>query len=232
MSDEIHLGPLEGRLFDAVIFDMDGTLIDSTPAVERSWVVWAQHYGVSAEDLAHSHGMPSASIVAKLIPEPDRAAAKQFIDDLEVADTDDIVPLPGAVEALSALDDDRRAIATSCHRSLMEARVAASGIPRPAVIVTVDDVTRGKPNPDPFLLAAQRLGLDPSRCLVVEDAPSGLTGARAAGCATLSVVTTTAREHLHADAIVTDLSQVMLVQTEAGVRLSAAPSDVDERVRS
>ena len=208
--------------FDAYIFDCDGTLIDSTPAVERSWVVWATHYGITAEELANSHGMPSATIVARLLPEDLRAEAKRHIDDLEVADVEGIVPLPGAVEALSMLNDKQRAIATSCHRDLMEARLAASGIPRPAVLVTVDDVVRGKPNPDPFLLAAELLGLDPARCLVVEDATAGLIGARAAGCATLAVVTTTARELVaaQADAVVNNLAAVRFVQDGRGVRLA------------
>ena len=216
------LGPLADRTFDAIIFDMDGTLIDSTPAVERSWVVWATHYGITAEELANSHGMPSATIVARLLPEDLRAEAKRHIDDLEVADVEGIVPLPGAVEALSMLNDKQRAIATSCHRDLMEARLAASGIPRPAVLVTVDDVVRGKPNPDPFLLAAELLGLDPARCLVVEDATAGLIGARAAGCATLAVVTTTARELVaaQADAVVNNLAAVRFVQDGRGVRLA------------
>lgn len=218
------LGPLAGRHFEAIIFDMDGTLINSLAAVERSWATWAVHYGISAEQLANWHGVPSAAIIAHLIPESHRDEAKRFIDELEVVDTDGIVALPGAVGALEALDDSRRAIATSCHRDLMDARIVASGIPRPAVTVTVDDVERGKPNPDPFLLAAQRLGLDPTRCLVVEDATAGLVGARAAGCATLGVVTTTPRQLVaeQADAVVTNLAEVRFTQTPRGVSLALA----------
>ena len=168
------LGQLAERTFDAIIFDMDGTLINSLLAVERSWATWAVRYGITAEQLHNWHGVPAAAIIAHLIPEEQRDQARLFINELELVDTEGIVPLPGAVEAFGALDDSRRAIATSCHRDLMEARIIASDIPRPAVTVTVDDVERGKPHPDPFLLAAQRLGMDPTRCLVVEDATAGL----------------------------------------------------------
>lgn len=216
------LGQLAERTFDAIIFDMDGTLINSLLAVERSWATWAVRYGITAEQLHNWHGVPAAAIIAHLIPEEQRDQARLFINELELVDTEGIVPLPGAVEALGALDDSRRAIATSCHRDLMEARIIASDIPRPAVTVTVDDVERGKPHPDPFLLAAQRLGMDPTRCLVVEDATAGLIGARAAGCSTLAVVTTTPRELVaeHADAVVTTLAEVRFVQTDDGVTLT------------
>lgn len=217
------LGSLEGRVFDAVAFDMDGTLIDSTPAVERSWRAWAIHYGITAEQLADSHGKPAQAIIDQLIPESGRAEARAYVDHLEITDVSDVVPLPGAVEALSALTDERRAIATSCTRPLMNARIDASRIPVPGVTVTIDDVDRGKPNPDPFLRAAEWLHCDPTRVLVVEDAVSGLTGARAAGCATLSVVTTTSLEKIVAsgcaDGIVHLLDEVRFVQESTGVRI-------------
>lgn len=215
------VGALASARFAAVIFDMDGTLVDSTAAVERSWAAWAGDYGLTREDMEASHGVPSAAIIERLIPAEQRQQAKQHIDELELADLDGVIPLPGAVEALTALDDSRRAIATSCTTPLMEARVATSGIPRPGVIVTADHVERGKPAPDPFLLAAERLGVDPARCLVVEDAISGLTGAKAAGCATLAVVTTTPRAVLEgsglADAVVGLLDEVRFVLTDTGI---------------
>ncbi|MGA4506441.1 HAD-IA family hydrolase [Propionibacteriaceae bacterium G1746] len=207
------LGPLAGQTFDAVIFDMDGTLVDSTAAVMRSWTTWAIRYGITAEQLAHSHGMPSGMIIERLLPQHTRAEATEFINQLEVDDVEGVVPLPGAREALLALDESRRAIATSCHRPLMDARMRVSGLPRPKVIVTIDDVERGKPNPDPFLRAAEWLGVDPTRCLVVEDAPAGLRAARAAGCATLAVISTNTRDRLEpeADAVVDNLAAVRFI---------------------
>ena len=105
---------------------------------------------------------------------------------------------------------------------LAKARIASSGLVAPTVLVTADQVEHGKPAPDPYLLAAERLGVDPARCLVVEDAPLGLQAAKAAGCATLAVVTTTAREKLQADAVVSDLSEVRFEKTADGIRVRAA----------
>ncbi|GAB3622797.1 sugar phosphatase [Mariniluteicoccus endophyticus] len=217
-----QLGSLADRTFDAVIFDMDGTLLDSTPAVVRSWTTWAQEHGITAEQMAGYHGVPAASIVADLIPEEGRAASLARVNELELADTDGVVPLPGAAQAVSGPPGDRVAIATSCTRPLAYARLEASGFAHPEVVVTVDDVERGKPAPDPFLLAAERLGFDPTRCLVVEDAPAGLAGARAAGCATLAVTTTNPRDRLEADAVIGTLADVRLVGDEDGVRVLPA----------
>ena len=124
--------------------------------------------------------------------------------------------LPGAAHALAAVHDAKSAIATSCTVPLARARIAAAALVPPNVLVTADDVANGKPSPDPYLEAAARLGVDPADCLVVEDAPAGLTSARTAGCATLAVVTTTAAEKLEADAVVPDLSHVDFVVTGDG----------------
>jgi mannitol-1-/sugar-/sorbitol-6-phosphatase len=221
----LGLDALTGRTFDAVLFDMDGTLIDSGPVVVRSWMRWASEEGVDPALLAGKHGIPSAQIVAMLLPEDRRASAVQRIDDIEVADTDGIVVLPGAREALSALPAGRVAIATSCTRPLAAARIGATGLPAPAVVVTASDVERGKPDPAPYLLAAQRLGVDPARCLVVEDAPAGIAAGRAAGAATLAVASTHRVAELTAaaaDAVVVDLSGVRLVAEDHGVRVVPA----------
>lgn len=218
---EVQLGALAEMVFEAVVFDMDGTLIDSTPAVERSWTQWAIEYDLTAEQLAGHHGYPAAGIVDKLIPTNGRAAALARISELELADTHDIGTLPGAVEAFAALQTGRFAIATSCTAPLAAARLQASALSLPPVLVTVDDVERGKPAPDPFLVAAERLGVDPTRCLVVEDAVSGLIGARAAGSASLAVVTTTPADLLatHAGAVVPDLSHVTWSVAPDGIRI-------------
>ena len=187
------LGRLADQFFEAVIFDLDGTLIDSTPAVVRAWNTWTSEYGLASLDLQRYHGTPSASTVRAVMPEPLHAAAIRRIAELELADLHDIVVLPGAVAALTSLQGARNAIATSCTVQLAEARIAAAHLVPPSVLVTADDVTHGKPHPEPFLQAARRLGVDPGRCLVVEDAAKGLEAARAAGCFTLAVVTTTPR---------------------------------------
>ncbi len=216
------LGQLADEVFEAVIFDLDGTLIDSTPAVLRAWATWASEYGVAPIDMHRHHGIPSASVVRAVMPDHLHEAAMQRISDLEIADLDDIVVLPGAVEALASLETAKNAIATSCTVPLAQARIAAAQLVPPSVIVTADDVAHGKPHPDAFLEAARRLGVDPQRCLVVEDAPKGLEAAHAAGCFTLAVVTTTPREALDADAIVADLSEVRFEVDDDGVRVSLA----------
>jgi sugar-phosphatase len=221
---DVGLDGLEDRVFDAVLFDMDGTLVDSTAAVYRAWEAWAVEHGVPLEQMAGHDGIPAASIVAKFLPEDERAAGISRINELELTDTGGLTVLPGAAEALAALVDAPNAIATSCTMPLALARIASSGLAAPSVLVTADQVAHGKPAPDPYLLAAERLGVDPTRCLVVEDAPLGLEAAHAAGCATLAVVTTTARDKLHADAVVGDLSEVRFEAGPDGIRVRSAAS--------
>ncbi len=210
------LGPLAGRVFAAVLFDSDGTLIDSTAVVERCWARWTRRYGVDPSDARH--GVPVIEIVDELIAPPLRAQALADIRRYELKDVDGVVPMPGAVEALSSLDPAAIAIATSCDRDLMEVRLAAAAIPAPPVVVTRTDVEHGKPFPDPWLLAARRLGTAPGDCLVVEDSQVGVDAGRAAGCATLGL-RTTCREGLDADGSVRDLSRVRFTAVPGGVRI-------------
>ncbi len=212
---------LAGRQFAAVLFDLDGTLVDSTAAVVRSWIAWALERGIDPVRLQGYHGVPARAIVADLLGGADVEAAAARIDHLELADVADIELLPGAAEALADLPPGRSAIVTSCTRALANARIRAAGLASPAVVVTADDVQHGKPHPEPYLLGAARLGAAPRDCLVVEDAPSGIAAARAAGMATMALTTTTPREQLDADAVVRALSDVVLVVDDAGVQVLA-----------
>jgi len=212
---------ITSELFDAVLFDNDGTLIDSRGPVVRSWLAWAADHGVPAESLVGFHGVPSSSIVTAVAPHLDPVAATADIDRRELADLEGVVALPGAVEAVVAAGW-RSAIVTSASRELLELRLGAAGFTPPEVMVTADDITRGKPDPQPYLMAAERLGADPARCLVVEDAPAGLRSGRAAGAATVGVVTTTAAEDLEplADLVVADLSALAFRLEDDGVRVT------------
>jgi sugar-phosphatase len=209
----------EGRVFDAVLFDMDGTLIDSTPSVDRSWARWAHRRGLDRASFEVAHGVPARQILATFLGADEVEAAFAEIETMEVADADGIVVLPGALDALRALPHRRSAIVTSCTQPLALARIAATGLPAPAVVVTASDVAVGKPDPAPFVLAAARLGVDPARCLVVEDAPAGLAAGRAAGCATLALSTTHRAVDLVADAVVGTLADVTFAADDTGVRV-------------
>jgi mannitol-1-/sugar-/sorbitol-6-phosphatase len=212
-------------LVEAVLLDMDGTLIDSTPAVQRSWRTWSERWGLQDVFATHEHGRPARRIVEDHVPPEQVDEAFASIEALEVADTAGIVALPGALALLDALPPQRWAIVTSCSRPLAEARVRAAGL-RPPVLLTASDTERGKPDPDPYLAAARRLGVDPAACLVVEDAPAGLSAGRAAGCSTLAVLGTVPADLLEADAVAPSLEAVRVRVTERGleVEVETAPS--------
>ncbi|WP_068261525.1 HAD-IA family hydrolase [Janibacter limosus] len=212
--------PFADRTFAAVIFDNDGTLVDSTASVERSWVRWALEHDIDPTTLVGHHGMPAPAIIASVGPWLDPAAAFARIEQLEVADVEGVIALAGVLEAITALDGAPVAVATSATRELARVRLAAAGIGIDEV-VTFDDVERGKPHPDPFLVAAQRLGVAPADCLVCEDAPSGIAAARAAGCAVLAVTTTSEADALvGADLVVESLADVRFAVVDGRVRVS------------
>ncbi|MER7400607.1 HAD-IA family hydrolase [Streptomyces sp. NPDC000151] len=207
---------------DALLFDNDGTLVSSMDSVRRCWTRWAREYGVTGEFArVELHGRPAADIVADLLPGERAPEALARIEELETADVDGVVLLPGTRALLDSLPADRWAVVTSATRKLAEARLAAVGI-RPKHLITADDITRGKPDPEPFLLAARHLGVDPARCAVFEDAPAGLAAGRAAGAKTVALTTTTGPEELVADVVVPDLSAVSAQATADGVEITTA----------
>jgi sugar-phosphatase len=179
---------------DAVLFDLDGTLIDSSGSVQRSWRALAEHIGRPWPEVEpHIHGVPVGQVLALLepdMPADEVARVSEFMITTESSDTDGVVAQQGAIEALTLLAPDRAAIVTSGTVRLASARIAAAGLPRPAVVITADDVELGKPDPAPFLAGARSLGFAPGRCLVVEDATAGVTAAKAAGCPVVGVLTT------------------------------------------
>jgi sugar-phosphatase len=176
--------------FAAVISDLDGVLIDSSAPTVRCWRRWGERHGLDGEALqAANDGRPAREVLAEHVSPAELDAETEWLARAETTDTDGVVAYPGAAEVL-ALPAERVAIATSCAAPLARARLAAADLAVPAVLVSIDDVARGKPAPDPFLLAAERLGVDPAACLVFEDAPAGIAAARAAGMTAWAVTTT------------------------------------------
>lgn len=209
---------LETLEFDAVLFDLDGTLIDSSDAIRRSWKTMARAHGLAPDFEFTSHGVPARDVIASLLA-PERVDdALTLVQELEEIDTAGIVPLSGAAELLRSLDGRRGAIVTSCTARLASARIAAAGLPTPPVLITADDVIEGKPSPLPYLLAAERLGSRPDHSIAFEDAPAGLASARAAGCWTIAVESTHQADRLVADGIIRALSDVA-VETHSRLSL-------------
>ncbi|WP_405494827.1 HAD-IA family hydrolase [Streptomyces sp. NBC_00096] len=210
-----------GPHFDALLFDNDGTLVSSMESVHRCWTRWAREYGITFDALAAValHGRPAAEIIADLLPAGVRDEALARIEALETEDVaGGVVLLPGAKELLSALPAGRWAVVTSATRPLAQARLREAGIDFPE-LVAADDITRGKPDPEPFLLAAARLGVDPARCVVFEDAPAGLAAGRAAGMVTVALTTTHPAAELDADVVVRDLSAVSVLVGAGGITI-------------
>ena len=187
-----YRGAMELTDIRAVLFDMDGTLVDSDAAVQRAWTVWAGEHGLdAAEAIALAHGTPGEPAVRRMLPHLDEAgigasAGRQLA--LQYEDLSDVVAAPGAQEVLAVLADRGLlwAVVTSADLQLAQARLGAAGIKAP-VLVTMDDLTAGKPDPAGYLLGASLLGVPPAQCLVVEDAEAGLQAARAAGSPTAAL---------------------------------------------
>jgi sugar-phosphatase len=191
------------RKLSAVLFDLDGVLVESREATERVWLDWALKNGVEEAALRSAmHGVRSGDVVRALRPDLDAVVESEEVERLQAVDTAGLLAIPGALAALRALRADRVAVVTSGTRPLALARLAAVGIEPPAVMVFADDVTHGKPDPEGYLTAARRLGADPAEALVVEDAPPGIEAGRAAGMATVAVTSTHAREELGAADVV------------------------------
>jgi sugar-phosphatase len=212
------------RRISAVLFDLDGVLVESRESTERVWLEWATRHEIDHDELRSAmHGVRSGDVVRALRPELDGVAEAAEIERLQAEDVEGLAAIPGAAAALGALKGDRIGVVTSGTRPLALSRLAAVGIEAPGVIVFADDVSRGKPDPEGYLTAAHRLGADPAEALVVEDAPPGIEAARAAGMATVALPTTHAREELERADVVLDsleaLPELLATQFDAAAVL-------------
>jgi sugar-phosphatase len=193
-----------------VLFDMDGILISSIGSVERSWTYWAQLRGIDPEYACRiAHGRRAIETLTQLRPDLDGEEELKIIEDREIEDNEGLTVLPGVLRLLASLPKDRWIVVTSATERLARARLSVAGISAPEKLVTADQVTRGKPHPEPFLEGAGLLGLAPEDCVVFEDSSSGAKAGRAAGCTVIATTFSHPVETLEAaHYLVTDLTGI------------------------
>ena len=181
-----------------MLFDLDGVLVDSTPAVARVWAWWAREHGFDPDEVVRqAHGRPSIATIRELVPNADHEAENREVERREIEDVEGVIPLPGAIALLQALPAEQWAIVTSCTHRLADVRIGAAGLPRPKRMVTSNDVRNGKPDPEPYLKGARILGLRGTECVVIEDAPAGIRAGKAAGAGVVALRTTAGDAELH-----------------------------------
>lgn len=202
-----------------LLFDMDGTLLNSHAPMVRAYTAWASRYGLDIDFvLRESHGRRSIDTVRALAPAgADVEADNAEIMQREREDTEGVFAIPGARALLESLPEGRWAVVTSADRALATARLTAAGLPIPTLLVTAENVSRGKPAPDGFLLGARELGADPARAIVFEDSPAGIQAGIAAGATVVAIASTLTPEQLGEQGWVPDMSML---------RIAGAPSDL------
>ena len=194
----------------AILFDLDGTLVDSTSSVEQSLFKWATKHGFNAKEIIKiGHGRPTSEFVKMVAPDLDAEVEARAIEENEAQSNEGTVLITGAKELLDTLATDCWAIVTSGGNKLAVTRMKHVGLPFPRVFITADDITNGKPHPEGYLKAANLLGVAPSKCLVLEDSPPGIEAAKTAGMKVIAVATTYKTEELsRADLIIKDLTRI------------------------
>ncbi len=208
----IHCGGL--------LFDLDGVLADSTPAVARVWTIFANKHGFDPEEtVRRAHGRPSIATIRELLPNANHIAEDAVLERMEIEDIEDVVALPGAAELLQALPADKWTVVTSCTRALALVRLRAAGLPIPAQMVTANDIVNGKPSPEPYLKGAELLGLAAADCVVVEDAPAGIRSGKAAGARVIALQTT------ERDSLLREAGADWIVNTCASVSVAGEARD-------
>ena len=207
----------------ALLFDMDGVLINSIPAVARVWGNWAVEHGFDpGEVIAHAHGRPSLATIRHYLPNSDHEAENREVERREIEDLEGVVPLPGALDLLRSLPPNRWTIVTSCTRPLAKVRIRAAGLPLPKDLITSDDITHGKPHPEPYLKAASILGFPSASCVIFEDVPAGIRSGKAAGGKVIAFTTTVREAALRAsgaDWVLNSCADVRLVSANDTLKL-------------
>ena len=218
----------------ALLFDMDGVLINSTPAVARVWRGWAIEHGFNPDEVvARAHGRPSLTTVREYLPHVDHEKENREVERREIEDVAGVVPLPGALDLLASLPQNRWTVVTSSTRALAEVRLRAAGLPIPKHLITSTDVTHGKPHPAPYLKAAAILGYPASECIVVEDVPAGIESGKAAAARVIAFTTTLPASTLlqaGPDWILHNCADIRLLAENEDLELALAPPITKDRV--
>jgi len=196
----------------AILFDLDGVLVDSTRAVDHEWREWAARKGVDGDAImAIAHGVRTIEVIRRVAPHLDAEAEAAAIEDHEAHDQRGVIVMTGAVELVKSIPDGRWGVVTSGSRLLAQNRLRYCGLPVPEVLVTSDDVTNGKPHPEPYLKGAEQLGFRPEECLVIEDAPAGIQAASSAGMKVIGMASTYKPDRLtQADAVVQTFARIQV----------------------
>ncbi|HEY1677654.1 MAG TPA: HAD family hydrolase [Candidatus Sulfotelmatobacter sp.] len=202
----------------AILFDLDGVLVDSTKAVDREWREWAARKGVDGDAImAIAHGVRTVEVIRRAAPHLDAEAEAALIENHEAHDQRGVTVMPGALELVQSIPDGRWAVVTSGSRLLARNRLEYCGLPIPRVLVTSDDVTCGKPHPEPYLKGAAQLGFAPADCVVIEDAPAGIEAGKAGGMKVIGVASTYAQSALYrADAVAAKLAHIQISSNGTG----------------
>jgi sugar-phosphatase len=205
----------------AILFDLDGVLADSTGSVTRQWRLWAQENNIDPDHAAKiAHGMRTIEVVRRLAPHLDAKAEVVRIEKREAEDREGVVVMPGAAELINSVPDGRWCVVTSGTRYLATSRLRLANLPMPRVLVSADDVTKGKPHPQPYLKGARLLGMNPAECLVIEDAPAGIRAAHAGEMKVIAITSTyPASALVEADTVVEMLAQIQVCSRKDGKQM-------------
>jgi sugar-phosphatase len=196
----------------AILFDLDGVLVDSTRSVDRQWRAWARQRGVDGDKvMAIAHGVRTIEVIRAVAPHLDADAEVWELENREADDQEGVDIMPGAVELVRSIPEGRWCVVTSGTRLLASARLRYGGLPVPKILVTAEDVRNGKPHPEPYLKGAELMGVNPADCLVIEDAPAGILSARAGGMTVIGMTSTYPASALgEADAVVQKLGEIKI----------------------
>ena len=201
----------------AILFDMDGTIVDSTAIVERAWGWWADRHGIPVSDvLRFSHGRPTVDTLEHFLGGRDHTSELAEMLLFEEQVTEGLTAVPGARDAVEAVRNGKWAVVTSAPRKLASIRLAAAGLPIPQVLVGVDEIPRGKPDPQGYLLAAEHLNVTAADCLVFEDTGPGIEAGLRAGMRAVGLLTTVPREQLGCEWVARDFRDVKITTTSLG----------------